>query len=93
MAGEGFYTEELKEFIGFKDIQVEYYYTPGEPDEPYDRYGEPGTQGTAHSAKIQRIWVELNNDQGSSTVVDVADIWPISTADIEEEILEKYHGE
>ena len=71
------------------EVEVEYYYYPGEPDQMYDSNGDPGTPGTAPSAEMTRIWCELENDEGSSSVVDILGL--INPEFLSDEIIEKYH--
>jgi len=74
------------------EVEVEYTYDPGEPDQWYDSNGDPGTPGTAPSIEILHIWAELPNEGLKLTAVDIVDIIPSNWADeIETEILENHH--
>lgn len=77
------------EYWGY-DAEIEYYFDPGEPDQWYDSNGDPGTPGTAPSVEVERIWVELESNEGRSVTVDISSVFYESS--IEEKILEKYHG-
>jgi hypothetical protein len=78
--------------LPFQDIevQVEYTYDPGEPDQMYDSYGDPGTPGYGPSIDIHHIWAELPNDEGSSSTVDIYNIAMVGE-ELELRIIEKYH--
>jgi hypothetical protein len=71
------------------EVEVEYYYYPGEPEVHTESNGDPGTPGTAPSAEMIRIWCELENDEGSSSIVDVLGL--IDPEFLSDEIIEKYH--
>jgi hypothetical protein len=78
--------------LPFQDIEVEveYTYDPGEPDQWYDSNGDPGTPGYGPSIDIHHIWAELTNDEGSSSIVDICDIAMVGE-ELELRIIEKYH--
>ena len=78
--------------LPYQDIEVEvqYTYDPGEPDQMYDSYGDPGTPGYGPSIDIHHIWAELTNDEGSSSTVDIYNIAMVGE-ELELRIIEKYH--
>ena len=78
--------------LPFQDIEVEveYTYDPGEPDQWYDSNGDPGTPGYGPSIDIYYIWAELTNDEGSSSIVDISDLAMVGE-ELELRIIEKYH--
>ena len=72
------------------EVEVEYTYDPGEPDQWYDSNGDPGTPGYGSSIHIYHIWAELTNDEGSSSIVDISDLAMVGE-ELELRIIEKYH--
>ncbi len=78
--------------LPFQDIEVEveYTYDPGEPDQMYDSNGDPGTPGYGPSIDIHHIWAELTSDDGLPSIVDIYDLAMIGE-ELELRIIEKYH--
>lgn len=72
------------------EVEVEYTYDPGEPDQIYDSNGDPGTPGYGPSIDIHHIWAELTNDEGSSSIVDIYHLAMVGE-ELELRIIEKYH--
>ncbi len=72
------------------EVEVEYYYYPGEPDQMYDSNGDPGTPGYGPSIDIHHIWAELTNDEGSTSIVDIYGLAMVGE-ELELRIIEKYH--
>lgn len=70
-------------------IEVEYYYYPGEDEVHTESNGDPGTPGSPPSAEIWRMWCELENDEGSTSIVDISEFGFRDM--IAEEIIEKFH--
>ena len=72
------------------EVEVEYTYDPGEPDQWYDSNGDAGTPGYGPSIDIHHIWAELTNDEGSSSIVDIYGLAMV-VEELELRIIEKYH--
>ena len=72
------------------EVEVEYTYDSGEPDQMYDSNGDPGTPGYGPSIDIHHIWAELTNDEGSSSIVDIYHLAMVGE-ELELRIIEKYH--
>lgn len=72
------------------EVEVEYTYDPGEPDQMYDSNGDPGTPGYGPSIDIHHIWAELTNDEWSSSIVDIYHLAMVGE-ELELRIIEKYH--
>tara|TARA_R110001592_G_scaffold51221_1_gene157817 strand:+ start:3050 stop:3310 length:261 start_codon:yes stop_codon:yes gene_type:complete len=71
------------------EAEIEYSFDPGEPEVHTESNGDPGTPGTGPSVEVERIWVELESNEGRSVVVDISSVFYETS--IEEQILEKYH--
>jgi len=71
------------------EVEVEYYYYPGEAEVHTEPNGDPGTPGSPASAEMVHIWCEMPNDEGSTSIVDV--LYLIEPAYLSDEIIEKYH--
>ena len=78
--------------LPFQDIEVEveYTYDLGEPDQIYDSNGDPGTPGYGPSIDIHHIWAELNNDDWGTSIVDIYGLVTVEE-ELELRIIEKYH--
>lgn len=72
------------------EVEIEYTFDPGEPDQWYDSNGDPGTPGYGPSIDIHHIWVELINDEGSTSIVDIYGLAMVEE-ELELRIIEKYH--
>ena len=72
------------------EVEVEYTFDPGEPDQMYDSNGDPGTPGYGPSIDIHHIWAELNNDDWGTSIVDIYDLVMVEE-ELELRIIEKYH--
>ena len=57
------------------DLEIEYTYDPGEPDQWYDSNGDPGTPGYGPSVEIEHIWCELPDGKGNTHYVDIMDVF------------------
>lgn len=71
------------------EVEVEYYYYPGEDEVHTESNGDPGTPGSPASAEMVHIWCELTNDEGSTSIVDVLDL--INPTYLSDDIIEKFH--
>lgn len=72
------------------EVEVEYTFDPGEPDQWYDSNGDPGTPGYGPTIDIEHIWAELPNDNKTTSIVDIYMIYSNDDV-IEQRIIEKYH--
>ena len=73
------------------DLEIEYTYDPGEPDQWYDSNGDPGTPGYGPSVTIYSVWCSLEDAKGIEHDVDIYKIID-AESDFEHLIL-AYHEE
>ena len=73
------------------DLEIDYYYEPGEPDEYYDQHGNPGTPGYPASIEMAHVWWTLQDDKKNEVTVDVLPVLDIiiegDIYNLEEDIL------
>lgn len=69
------------------DLEIEYTYDPGEPDQWYDSNGDPGTPGYGPTVEVHHIWCELPDEKGNPCYVDIIEVFD---EDLEEVILESH---
>lgn len=56
------------------EVEVEYYYYPGEAEVHTEPNGDPGTPGSPASAEITAIWAELPDPLGLDQEVNILDV-------------------
>ena len=90
----GLYTHTIVTGDGEIDLDIEYCYEAGEPDEYYDQYGNPGTPGYPSSVEITHVWYTLKDYNKNEVTVDILPVFDIilegDIYNLEEEILD-YH--
>jgi len=75
--------------IAGREVEVEYYYYPGEDEIHTLPNGDPGTPGSPPSAEMVHVWCELVNDRGNINLVDILEF--VEPEGLSDEIIEKYH--
>jgi hypothetical protein len=73
-------------------IDVIYTFIEGESEVYTEPNGDPGTPGFPPGVEIQEAWVELSNDRGGTSVVNILQFIDMGIAlfDIEEKLLEDH---
>lgn len=80
-----------------QEVDIEYEYEPGEPDQYYDQNGDPGTPGYPSTVVITHAFCSLKNAKGVYVIVDILPVFDMIVEndiyDLEDKILESHENQ